>query len=177
MVFSLDQAIYLWAQTLSYSTLWLKFWEAVTAVGEGHFVYPLVAVPTITYLLKNRSRAAVCFAVLMVVLFFLNPVLKNLFVLPRPVSLSPYTDLVTYSFPSGHAVNAVVLFYFLPRFAAHVFEKRGRSRLRSPWFFVPGIFLVALSRVVLGAHWFSDVVAGVWLGVLISEILFAVWKR
>lgn len=176
LVFSLDQTIYLWAQDLSYSTPWLKFWEVVTAVGEGYFVYPLVAVPALTHLFKNRSRAALAFVALMVLLFFINPLLKNFFVLPRPVSLSPYTDLVTYTFPSGHAVNAVLLLYFLPRFAALVFEGKKSFHLVSAWFFVPGIVLIALSRVMLGVHWFSDVVAGVCLGALISGILLKLWS-
>lgn len=166
-----DEKFYLWAQSLSYSTWWLRLWEAVTALGAGYFVYPLVAVPAVVLLAKNKNRETLIFIIVMVALFNLNPLLKLLFALPRPVSLSPYTDLATHTFPSGHAVNGVLLFYFLPRFAARVFGETEILRFKSPLFFIPGLSLVALSRVMLGVHWFSDVLGGVCLGFVMTDIL------
>lgn len=172
----LDHLIYQWAQSLSYSNVWVRVWEVVTSVGEGFFVYPVVAVPALVQLIKGKNQKTWGFIFLMIVLFNLNPLLKILFALPRPVSLSPYTDLATYSFPSGHAVNGVVLFYFLPRFAALVFGESEIKSFKSAWFFIPGIVLIALSRVVLGAHWLSDVAGGVCVGFVISDLLLRITR-
>ena len=176
-VVALDHESYLWAMNMSYSTVWLRIWEAITALGEGYFVYPLVAMPAIVFLASQRSRPAVWYVVLMIFLFCLSPVLKNIFQYPRPVSLSPYTDLLTYSYPSGHAVNAVVMFYFLPRFAARVFGNPKSWRLTSPWIAMSGTTLVAGSRVILGVHWLADVLAGVVLGALISILLLKIFEK
>lgn len=172
----LDQMLYLWAQGLSYSNVWIRVWEMVTSAGEGYFVYPVVAVPALVHIIKGKNQKTWGLIFLMIVLFNLNPLLKILFALPRPVSLSPYTDLSTHSFPSGHAVNGVVLFYFLPRFAALVFGESETKNLKSAWFFIPGIVLIALSRVVLGAHWLSDVVGGVCVGFVISDLLITLTR-
>jgi undecaprenyl-diphosphatase len=66
-----------------------------------------------------------------------------------------------FSFPSGHTLHAmafslVALFYY-PHLA---------------WLLLPFTLLVALSRVVLGLHYPSDVMAGAALGVLIAEASF-----
>jgi undecaprenyl-diphosphatase len=62
-----------------------------------------------------------------------------------------------YSFPSGHTLHAVafsmVVSYYYPRLA---------------WLVVPFTVLVALSRLVLGLHYPSDVLAGVLLGAALA---------
>ena len=69
-------------------------------------------------------------------------------------------DVLGYSFPSGHATAgaatavALVLAFFPP----------GPRRRKWEWIAVGFAFLMAMSRVYLHAHWFSDVVAGVLLG-------------
>ncbi|MEZ5476312.1 MAG: phosphatase PAP2 family protein [Thiolinea sp.] len=63
-----------------------------------------------------------------------------------------------FSFPSGHTLHAVsftlVLLHYYPEWA---------------WLVVPFTVMVALSRVVLGLHYPSDVLAGALLGTVIAE--------
>jgi undecaprenyl-diphosphatase len=67
-----------------------------------------------------------------------------------------------YSFPSGHAATSIVVYGFLAFLLAHGKPGWQKIVLALP---AAGIaVLVAFSRVYLGAHWFSDVVASIGLG-------------
>ena len=105
----------------------------------------------------------------------LNVTLKHLFQRPRPVLDEPLVELATFSFPSGHAVASTVFYGAL---CAVVFAHT-RSRVLRALAGVGGLLMVLLvtfSRVYLGAHYLSDVVAGVALGTL-CVLLFLRYAR
>lgn len=85
----------------------------------------------------------------------LTYVLKNIFQVPRPVSV--YKNISDYSFPSGHSVRASLFAYFLSQKA-----KKIKIIL---WIYA---ILVGISRIVLSAHWFSDIIVGLLLGIWVS---------
>jgi undecaprenyl-diphosphatase len=94
----------------------------------------------------------------------LNVFMKYEFHRARPVFDQPLLTLSTYSFPSGHAENATLLYGVL----AAYFVARLRSwRWSVAIFFAAGMMvaLVGLSRMYLGVHYLSDVLAGVIEGV------------
>jgi undecaprenyl-diphosphatase len=66
-----------------------------------------------------------------------------------------------YSFPSGHTFNAFLLFYFL---------KKNNLLLPTYMKFIP--YLVGFTRVVLGVHYPSDVVAGAILAKLLIKLYY-----
>lgn len=98
-------------------------------------------------------------------------VLKDVFQRPRPsYALVPATD---FGFPSGHATLAAALGVLAVWFG-HRHLKRGRSvallvTLAAGW-----AAFMALSRLVLGVHSPSDVVAGIGVGVCVSSLVIAV---
>lgn len=85
-----------------------------------------------------------------------NDALKSLFARQRPeVLLEP---LHGFSFPSGHSSAAFTFFLVLG-----VLAGRGQpARLRLAWLLLAGLpaLSIALSRVYLGVHWPSDIIAG-----------------
>lgn len=109
----------------------------------------------------------------------LNLFLKNLFQRARPSFQDPLLTLTSYSFPSGHTA-AATLFYGL--LAAYLV-----CRVKSwPWrafvvcLAVALVALVGLSRIYLGAHYLSDVLAAVaassgWL--VFSLTAAGTWRR
>ncbi|WP_189331075.1 phosphatase PAP2 family protein [Actinoplanes ianthinogenes] len=105
----------------------------------------------------------------------LGGVLKLLFGRHRPDLLDPVARATGFSFPSGHALNAalgaaVFLLVLLPRM-------RGRGRrvaLCAAGVLLP--VMTAYSRVALGVHWTSDVVAGLLLGVTVPAVTVAVFQ-
>ncbi|WP_245765011.1 phosphatase PAP2 family protein [Nonomuraea jiangxiensis] len=93
--------------------------------------------------------------------------------LPNPVALAPGD-----SFPSGHAVNATVGAGVVVLLVLPLLSRWGR---RVAW--AVGCFLalsVGYTRIALGVHWVSDVVAGIILGAAVvaaTTAAFETWRR
>lgn len=106
---------------------------------------------------------------------FLDSVIKELVHRHRPYSESPFVDLSDYSFPSGHAMAATLLYGLLALFALIVLRKRlwrGLAVLGAALV----IMLVGLSRIALGAHYLTDVLAAIasgwiWLCYIVVNII------
>ncbi len=78
----------------------------------------------------------------------------------RPMAMYDAAD--RFSFPSGHAASSIVLYGFLAFLLAH--EKRAKIRLAITLLAAGLVGLIAFSRLYLGAHWLSDVLASLSLG-------------
>jgi len=80
----------------------------------------------------------------------------------------------SYSFPSGHAVSATILFGLLAYFIFKTY-KSSRARILTVTTYILAVFLVALSRVYLGVHYPTDVWGSVLLGgAMLSLIIGAI---
>ncbi|MBA1244981.1 bifunctional DedA family/phosphatase PAP2 family protein [Pseudomonas japonica] len=102
-----------------------------------------------------------------------NGTLKWLFARTRPEVLS--TPLSTYSMPSGHSSASFAFFLVLA-----VLASRGQPpRMRLTWVLMACIpaLSIALSRVYLGAHWPTDVLAGALLAVFVCAAGLAITLR
>lgn len=106
----------------------------------------------------------------------LNVMLKHLFARPRPDQFEPLVQLTTFSFPSGHAVASTVFYGAL---CTLVFAHTRSPVLRAlaVAVAVAMVLLVTFSRVYLGAHYFSDVVAGVAEGMLCLLLFWRYVRR
>lgn len=104
----------------------------------------------------------------------LNVLLKYSFQRARPVFDDPLVTLSTYSFPSGHAAGATVFYGVLAAYLVCA-STRWSERAAAVLAAVCMVALVALSRVYLGAHYLSDVLAAMavgcaWLAVCITAM-------
>jgi membrane protein DedA with SNARE-associated domain/membrane-associated phospholipid phosphatase len=102
----------------------------------------------------------------------LNHLLKGLFARPRPFFEHPLLIETSYSFLSGHAMESFVAYGVLAYFAVLAL-KSWRARTAVVFGAALLVLLIGLSRMYLGVHYFSDVVAGyaaggVWLSSLIT---------
>jgi undecaprenyl-diphosphatase len=104
----------------------------------------------------------------------LNVALKNLFRRARPSLEDPLLTLATYSFPSGHTAAATVFYGLLACYLVRRVH-RWPARAAIVAACVLMVMLVALSRMYLGVHYLSDVLAAgaegaAWLAVCITAV-------
>ncbi|MDQ3965526.1 MAG: phosphatase PAP2 family protein [Actinomycetota bacterium] len=102
----------------------------------------------------------------------LDLLLKELFARPRPSFSDPLLLEVGYSFPSGHAIGSLVAYGMLAYFAV-LGLRSWRARMAVIFGAALLVLLIGFSRMYLGVHYFSDVLAGfavggVWLSTLIT---------
>ena len=104
----------------------------------------------------------------------LNTVLKRVFERARPHFDDSIVTLATYSFPSGHVAGSTLFYGILAAFLI----ANARSGARRAAIAILALLLVALvaaSRMYLGAHYFSDVVAAfvesvAWLALCVTGV-------
>jgi undecaprenyl-diphosphatase len=111
----------------------------------------------------------------------LNSLLKEAFGRIRPYFEDPWVSLSSYSFPSGHTAGAVLFYGVLAAFLVSRFYLP-RQRIACIVGSVMAVALVAFSRMYLGAHYLSDVVAAacssvVWLVVCLTVVHAKVRQR
>jgi len=104
----------------------------------------------------------------------LNALLKHAYARVRPYFDDPWVSLATYSFPSGHTAAAVLFYGVLSAFLVSRFNAV-RQRVACVVGAILAVTLVAFSRMYLGAHYLSDVLAAacssaVWLVLCLSAI-------
>lgn len=108
-----------------------------------------------------RTRALLAFVTL-IVTWNLGLVAKHLVARARPVVDDALTLAPGYSFPSGHATNTAAAGLILTALVWPLLGRRGRGVVVG--LVSAAVVLTGLNRVVLGAHYPSDVVAGIALG-------------
>lgn len=130
-----------------------------TALG-GVGVLLLITLAAVGYLLLNRRFRAALFTIVAVSGGqLLSTLMKIGYARPRP-DLVPHGSIVyTASFPSGHAMMSAITYLTLAALLSRVQPKR---RLKAYFLFVAVVLtlLVGVSRVYLGVHWPTDVLAG-----------------
>jgi membrane-associated phospholipid phosphatase len=88
----------------------------------------------------------------------LNALVKHVFARARPSFGSSTMTLASYSFPSGHTADATVWWGFALLFW-FAWQKRRGPRAAACVLAITMILVTGLSRMVLGLHYFSDVLA------------------
>ncbi len=104
----------------------------------------------------------------------LNVLIKHLIHRQRPIFEDPILTLTSYSFPSGHAMGSTLLYGMLAAIViGHTRERRLHVLAIAGASCV--VALICFSRVYLGVHYLSDVIAGflagvVWLGACLAAV-------
>lgn len=168
----LDISVTQWL--VSFRTGWLtKLMQDITNLGSTGWLIGLVLVVSILGLWFQKYVKVLSLAVVVGGALLLTELLKATFQRVRP-DLPWLTIASGYSFPSGHTLNSMALYGFLSYL---VFRNCNNKINRYVW--STGLFILALligiSRVYLGVHYPSDVlagwaVAGGWLGTCITGI-------
>ncbi len=136
-----------------------SFWEACTFLG-GPVLVPIGVAFVLVAALSRRLRLALIIAVVLIAAALFTEGVKDYVARPRP-SADPLVVALGYSFPSGHTLNSTVTYGLL---ALVAWRSRLTLAVRRSAAVIGAVvpFLVGLSRIALGVHWPTDVLAG-WL--------------
>lgn len=146
-------------------TPWLsQFLFLITRLGERETVFIVGAIVTAIFLYRRRFVAIIAFWLVMGGVGLSVRYGKTFISRARPADVA-YYEVVHYSFPSGHATTALALFGMLAYFLYRHYDKHRYQKL-CLWVAVILSLLVGFSRIYLGVHYLSDVLAGFLLGLL-----------
>ena len=148
-----------------------------TNIGDPRVLLVVCVVLSVILVLRHHRAEAMTIAIAGFGALGLNFVLKNLFARTRPELWSRIVDVTNYSFPSGHAMLSMVIYGLLGYLFATRFHRwRGAIATISTLL----ILLIGFSRLYLGVHWLTDVMAGyaaglVWLVTCIFSL--EIWRQ
>jgi membrane-associated phospholipid phosphatase len=156
-----DGRVYDWIQQYRYALV-TDLAKGLNFIGSGLVTIPLRIIVALYLAFRRRWRYFAAWVVTWAVAEIGLELAKRWFERTRPpFSLVPVNSP---SFPSGHAVATASIAVAL----VLAFQHAGPHRRKWEVLAAAAAFVMALSRVYLNAHWFSDVVAGVLLGTAIA---------
>ena len=148
------------------------FFSHITLLGNTEAVVVITTL-FVSWLLYTQKNYFAYFTLIVVIGSTTSTyLLKKVFGRPRPEL--EIVQLESYSFPSGHATAAIAL-YGVMAYVVHTLSKKSYYRCVLLLFLLSLVALVGFSRIYLGYHYMSDVVAGYIVGgtwLLTSTYLF-----
>lgn len=141
------------------SPMWTSLFLAVTKLGSTLYLTVFGCAAGIVFIVLRWWRPLLLLIVAMAGQAALHHGFKWLIARPRPSALIAYPPAESFSFPSGHALSALCLYAMIAwAFTSHT----ENSALKSgTWIAtIVLVFLVGMSRVYIGVHYPSDVIAG-----------------
>ena len=157
----LDWMIYHLVQNLRCDFM-TSFFKLCSTLGSTWFYVILVLTLVI---LKNKKDIWV--GIHLLIIQGINRIIKALVKRPRPPQIYHLVKETNYSFPSGHSMSAMIGYGLL---IIEVYQSSLKYKKVIEIFLIMMIFLIGLSRIYLGVHYFSDVIGGFLLS--LSYLLF-----
>jgi undecaprenyl-diphosphatase len=152
-----DRAVLLWIHDTFPG--WLdEPMRLVTALGYYYVVAPLLAVAVFVFYRRDWRLSAVLLVVSTGGSIVLTTVLKGVFQRTRPELFNSGYQASFYSFPSGHATVAVGFYGMLTMILAYRLHGAARWAVVGCGLLV--VLLIGFSRLYLGVHYPTDVLAG-----------------
>jgi undecaprenyl-diphosphatase len=135
----------------------------------------MVWLPVAVALIGMRKvPSAAALVVVALAVHFWNDTLKAVYQRARPTELEGVLGVQMFSFPSGHAMAAGAVYFMLALLAWR--ELRGRIRWAVVGLCLAMSLCVAFSRVYLGVHYPTDVLAGLLAGALWADVVALGWR-
>lgn len=144
----------------------------ITFLGTGTVVLAVVAVSAMFLWLTRHQYSAALLLISTVGGILLNNLLKVGFDRPRPQVFEWGSQALSSSFPSGHAMSAAVVYGTVAYLAARL-QKRHLHRVFTLMAAFLLIVLIAITRLYLGVHYPSDVLAGIIIGLAWASFCMA----
>ena len=137
----------------------------ITTVGDAWSQASIVLIITSLLLALKKFKAALWYSLTMIIgALLLNGAAKGFFGRARPDNIEALVQEPTFSFPSGHAMGSMILFGGLAFLICRMVRREKTFKGLVIFFCLVTALAVGLSRIYLGVHYPSDVLAGFSLG-------------
>lgn len=176
---SFDTSIISFFKSIANDTLDV-FMIVITELGSVWFLTAFSIAAILFLWIRHKDKWGILFFIIAVGGGgLLTSLLKNLYERGRP-SINPEIDAIGFSFPSGHSMGSLIFYGFIIYF---VIRSRMSELLKGLVisFTAVLVVLIGLSRIYLGAHYPSDVLAGyiagaIWLMLSILALEWVQWQ-
>jgi membrane protein DedA with SNARE-associated domain/membrane-associated phospholipid phosphatase len=167
-----NEAVFQFLQTLR--TVWVdRAMVAITELGDLTVVAAVTLAAILWLLWRRNWRGAAHVAAAVAATSVFTLLMKVTLRLPRPYPVS--SGWGVFAFPSGHSAANAALYGFLAIMVS--WEVGPRRRALIAGLVTLFVTAIAFSRVYLGAHWLSDVLAGIAFGTAWAASLGIAWLR
>lgn len=150
-----------------------KFFIIMTFLGQNSVIAVFSILVAMGFAVKKQWRAAIHLLILLFLALGSGYFFKWLVYSPRPMGFMVIDS--TSSFPSGHTLMSLTLLGFMAFLTARQLDK--------VWHWIPYtlvsifVFLVAFSRIYLGAHWLTDTLGSIFLGFTLLLLAIISFRR
>ena len=165
----MDTNILLWIHgAVPQTELVEAIFKTLTKFGSSAILLAIAVVITLVYTFSMKLNKAHIFLLTGIFAAIINSIIKQLAKRTRPILWTSPIEVDGYSFPSGHALIAIAVYGILAYFLGEKYPYRRKAIYSLSGIF---IFLIGFSRLYLGVHWPSDILAGWLIGGLILYIM------
>lgn len=148
------------------------FYKMITFIADT-YQSAIITILLVTFLyFKKHYREALFLAITMTTCGLAMPLLKNIFSRERP-NFYRLIEISGYSFPSGHTTSATTMYLTLAIILLSIMKKLNKYFVFS--IAVLGIVIIGSSRIYLGVHYPTDVMAGICLGISIVSTVYCLY--
>lgn len=154
-----DNLIYEWLSVIIKEPI-TTIAKVITTIGSAYVIIPICIISVICFWKKKESKYIV---VNLIIIFFSNQLLKRIVERPRPEGFRLVEEL-GYSFPSGHSMISMAFYGF---FIYLIYKKVENKYIKWISIIILSLLitLIGISRIYLGVHYASDVIAGFLLSI------------
>jgi membrane-associated phospholipid phosphatase len=171
---STDQGIAIWFHE-QLTPAFVSVLHGFTEFGSGEWIGIVLFALVLFFAWKRWWPSLVTLIVAVPGGMLLNEWLKILVHRHRPFLDGPFVDWSGYSFASGHTIGATLLYGQLLLFVLPVLKAR-HWRLLCIFSAISLVLLVGFSRIALGAHFLTDVLAAIIFGTIWLALCMMVGK-
>ena len=152
-----------------------NFFKFITLLGSTKYMICMCIVFLIIAVLTNKKRLTTNVILGLITSTIVNNVIKIIVCRERPDVLK-LVEETTYSFPSGHTMAATMLYGIL---IYYVYNSKLNKYIKILLITLLSllIILIMISRIYLGAHYATDVVAGLFLSAFLVIIMVNICKK
>ncbi|MEK6855719.1 MAG: phosphatase PAP2 family protein [Nanoarchaeota archaeon] len=152
----------------------ISFFQTLTTILNPETLIAILALMGFYFYYKKKNKLAGFLILGAGLSFIIKELLSLLIQRTRPI---PYfIDAISFSFPSGHAIGATVFFLIL----FFILRPKIKSKLSRTLILMISIIiflLASFARIYLNVHWFSDVLASIFLGTFVICLSWLIVTR